>query len=457
MALLAPVTRKLALAQAASSPRRVILIFSPNGPMSAAGPASGTETNFTLHDWWKPLERHKADGLFMSHMAATGSGTVQGDGHGLGGQVFGGFGSGSGDAAYQPLGETIDQVIGKRLEAEGRGGVVRSVVWGNTGLSRSGGTAEAFSAGESRSIVPETDPSVAWSQLFAGFVDPGPNPDEARAAALLARNQSVLDFVVQDCKALQNELGAEGMALLEDHCTTVRSIEKNLVNGGALGRCVAPADPGELDWSDPENVDAQSDAFGNLITSTLACELTSVVAYQFGGQAARNRLAEKYGIPTSPVADSGDSGPAHHPWTHQPDGEAKVEALRIFTSFYAEQVANLLDKLKTTNDLSGNPLMDSTVVLWLSELGGNETNLDNHQTGSMPAMLFGKGQGTFKTGRYYRGKSPDGLFSPSADDARPAGAELAQVLVAIQHYMGLTDLSTVGATGVNGPFDWLYG
>jgi len=86
MTVLAPVVRQLdASAATATSPRRVILLYSPNGPMSATGPATGSETTFTLHDWWKPLERHKAEGIFLSHMAPTGAGVVTGNGHQLGG------------------------------------------------------------------------------------------------------------------------------------------------------------------------------------------------------------------------------------------------------------------------------------------------------------------------------------------------------------------------------------
>src|SRR5262245_3212153 len=102
MALLAPVLRAMdARGGGPTSPRRVILLFQPNGPMVATGPASGSETNFTFHDWWKPLEPHRADGIFFSKLSATGSQIVPGDAahnglaeaHGLGGQTFAGYGT----------------------------------------------------------------------------------------------------------------------------------------------------------------------------------------------------------------------------------------------------------------------------------------------------------------------------------------------------------------------------
>jgi hypothetical protein len=462
MTLLAPVVRQLdASAAPAASPRRIILLYSPNGPMSATGPATGTETAFTLHDWWKPLERHQADGIFMSHMAPTGAGTVVGNGHQLGGQTYSGFGAGVGSDLYAQKGATIDQIIGKRLQSEQRAGIAPSLVWGNYKQSQAGGTGDAFAVAAGRNIIPETDPSNAWTQLFASFMAPTQDPAALkRAAALLARNQSILDFVIQDCSSLQGALGAEGTRLLDDHCSAVRNMETALMSGmtGAVSSCAKPVNPGKKDWANPENIDSQTSSFIDLMATTLACELSHVIAFQFGGQAARNRLATTYHVPSSPLTDSGDPGdigPAHHPWTHQGNSDLKTQAMQIFTTFYATQVALLIDKLKTTLDASGKPLLDSTVVLWPSELGGNENNTDFHQTGAVPVMLFGNGQGTFKTGRYLHGKTAD--TGSSGSGYQEAGRDMARLLVSIQQYMGLTDVNTVGATGVNGPLLALNG
>jgi hypothetical protein len=219
--------------------------------------------------------------------------------------------------------------------------------------------------------------------------------------------------------------------------------------------CEQPADPGDGDWTNPNNIDDQTGTFFDLMSMTLACELSHVVSFQFGGQAARNRLADYYGVPSSPKADSGDSGPAHHPWTHQDvDSATARDALRIFTSFYSERVALLLDGLSTTIDASGKPLLDSTMVVWFSELGGNSGNGDAHQTGSVPALVFGGGQGTFRTGRYIRGPSPD--VGSSGSDYQEAGRVSARLLLSMAHYMGLNDMTRIGATDINGPLELLH-
>jgi hypothetical protein len=436
MTILAPVLRATdARGDGPTAPRRVILVFQPNGPMVATGPASGSETDFTLHDWWKPLEAHKTDGIFLSNLATTGASVVPGNGHGLGGQLFSGYGV-LPDDQYASAGPTIDQTIGKHLEANGAAGKVRSVVWGL------GGGGYTWWAGPGLDVLPETDPSKAWAGLFSG-------PDPNDAAALL-RQKSILDVVSQDCEALRNALGKEGMERLDDHCTTLRQMEKA---AGTSLSCSTPTDPGENDWTNPENIDAQMAAFTDLMALTLVCEATHVIAFQFGSQGARLRLASDYGVPSSGVVDSGDSGPAHHPWTHNSltQGDT-VEAMRIFQTFYSTKLAMLIDKLKTTVDASGSPLLDSTVVLSLSELGGTEANdYQGHITSAVPGILFGSGQGTFNTGRYIQGPS-SGVSNPGDADG---GRMTAELLVSVMQYMGL-DVTTVGETGVSGPLDLLY-
>jgi hypothetical protein len=455
MALLAPLLRKTeALGASTASPRRLVLVYQPDGPMVVTGPASGTETDFTLHDWWKPLERHKNDGIFFSHMSATGAGVVTGSDHHLGGQVFAGYGADQPGKIY--VGPTIDQVISKRLEAENRSGLRRSVAWGLLGND----SGPAFVADEGRGITVEADPSKAWADLFSGFNAPPPNDAaKAHAALLQARDQSVLDFVTANCNALKDSLGAEGMRLLDDHCTTVQKMAQNLSAGisQAAMSCAKPTDPASMNWSDPENVDAQISSFFDLAAATLACELSYVVAFQFGGVAARNRIPSKYNVPSSSVVDTSDSGPAHHPWTHNVPSAEKTTALQIFQTFYCTQVASLLDRLKSTVDAYGNPLLDSTMVIVASELGGNEKNTDPHQTSCVPAMVFGSGQGLFKTGRYIHGKSPELGSQPNVPAFQEGGRDMARLLVSAIQYMGLTDVNTVGATGVKGPLQALYG
>jgi hypothetical protein len=329
-----------------------------------------------------------------------------------------------------------------------------SVVWGNANRATAGGTGEPFARAANTYVNPETNPSAAFRQLFTGFMPPSAmvNP---REQLLFNRDKGVLAATRADCNRLKDSLGAEGVRLLEEHCSTLSNLEQRLVQPRppAASACTVPPDPGQnaTHWTNRDNMVGQTDAFWDLTAAALACELTHVVGYQFGGQAARNQLPASLGVPTAPTQDSGDSGPAHHPWTHNAHNDTKIAALRVFYRAYADGVARLIDRLKSTRDVAGQPLINSTMVLWLSEMGGFASNRDNHMTACSPVLVFG-GPNVIRGNRYLRGPSPEAKTGAGVVEAGRQGARL---LVSAFHHMGFTDVNTVGAANVTGPLTTL--
>jgi hypothetical protein len=173
-----------------------------------------------------------------------------------------------------------------------------------------------------------------------------------------------------------------------------------------------------------------------------------VIGFSFGATAARFGIPTKYMIPSAAKVDSGDAGPQHHAWTHTYNNSPeKRQALKTFYLWYSEAVAGLIDKLKATPDVNGKPLMDSTLVLWTSELGHRPGggSLEPHPNDNIPVLLFGDGGGAFKTDRLYQGM---------ANDA--AALALHQLFVSVIQHAGLPDITSFGNRGT-GPLDWLRG
>jgi hypothetical protein len=108
-------------------------------------------------------------------------------------------------------------------------------------------------------------------------------------------------------------------------------------------------------------------------------------------------------------------------------------------------------------DAYGSPLLDSTMVLVVPELGGNEKNDDPHQNRCVPAMVFRNGQGTFKTGRYIHGKSPDTGGDPGNTACKEGGRDMARLLISAIQSMGFNDVNKVGASDATGPLAALAG
>jgi hypothetical protein len=446
MALLAPALR-MRDAGAAGEPRRVILLYRGNGPMNVIGPVTNgsAQTNFTLHDWWSPLEPYKAEGIFLSHMAPTLCGNFPRskddipNGHGIGGQTYSGYGTGD-TRGYLCNGRTIDQVIGERLQQKGAQGATRSVVWGLQNSHH-----EAFHSGPLKPIPPNTNPVNAWTEMFSQLIPAG-TTDEAKqiAARAFARRKSILDFMKADCLATKDALGREGMPLLESHCNTIREMETALQTqmngGGAGGVCTKPEKPtgASAFWSSVENQEAKMEAFASIIAATLSCQLTHVIGFQLCGQASRATLPSKYAVPST----GGTGGYEFHNWTHKNTSSQQHRVMGIFQKYYSTQVAVLLKKLKERG------LLHSTLVVDVSEMGGfnkEGTGIAVHNPGGVPVMLYGGTAGGFKPGRYIKGKSKEENSSYQLFH-KDAGVDMARILISVMHYMGLTDVHHVGVS-----------
>lgn len=438
LAIAAPAFRMIEDVHAqGSSPARMINYFSCNGPMNESGPANygndRTNGDFQLSDWWKALEVHKDVGTFISHLAPTNSGPASMIGHSAGGQQFDGFYADN----YSVDGPTIHHLIGQFLAAEGRAGKEQSVVWGLDGGKGVG--RHPFSTARNRAINPETNPRDAWAQIFAGFTAPNANPAQiALAKEQMQRKQSMLDAVKDDCNRLKNALGSEGMQVLDDHCSKIREIELNILDqldsnapvGGSCARIDQPDDTGD--------VSRKATLFNDLIVAVLSCELTHVVAFQTAAAGGHIKV---------PGASRG-----HHAYTHDGNSNTKYNALKSCQNFYSNQMVDLVTKLKNTNDVFGKPLIESTAVLWKSELGGytNEGNI--HPESGIPEMIFGGGS-KFAHNKYIRGASENS--GRGGQQFVEAGKQAAQTLLAMKHHMGMME-NEVGARKNLEVWDKLY-
>ena len=94
--------------------------------------------------------------------------------------------------------------------------------------------------------------------------------------------------------------------------------------------------------------------------------------------------------------------------------------------------ARFLDRLKATPDANGQPLLDSTVVMFGSGMG----NASSHSSRNLPIMVAGGG---FKTGQHHR-------FERHGRDGRP----LCDLYVSILQQLGVeTDRFSTSTGNLN--------
>jgi hypothetical protein len=93
----------------------------------------------------------------------------------------------------------------------------------------------------------------------------------------------------------------------------------------------------------------------------------------------------------------GDFGNNHHLLSHD---ASKVEALIQINTWYSEQHAKLIAKLKAVPEAGGGTLFDNTLIFFANPLSDGNA----HRKIDLPLMLAG-GKWAFKTGRYVDFKS----------------------------------------------------
>jgi hypothetical protein len=190
--------------------------------------------------------------------------------------------------------------------------------------------------------------------------------------------------VLADVDGLAPKLGATDKTKLDQYLTSVRELEKRVVELGPQVTCTpgtAPPKKDQLDY--PAHVKAMMD----LIGLAFACDATRVVTLMFGN-AVSGRTHQFLGV----------SG-GHHDISHHMNDPGLIAQLAKIGAWEMQQLGYLLGKLKDQPDsVEGQNLLYNSAVFCSSDISdGNRHNHDD-----MPIVLGGHGGGRLKPGQHVR-------------------------------------------------------
>jgi hypothetical protein len=394
--LVAPEAR----AQNAALPKRLCVLFTPNGSVPGNYFGSGNTSTFTPGSIFDPLMTHKEDILILDRIDMQAAQTSAGDAHGVGmgcmltgknlqaGELFkaGMGGPGSGWADNISVDQLIAQTVGmstrlRSLELAGKR--FAGNVWSRMSYT-----------GPAVPVNPLDNPQVAFDTVFKADNMAG-SPEAAR---LIARRTSVLDNAVAELGALKARLGAEDRVKLETHTAALEDIEMRL--GTVSGDCTPPprptvmaSPPVEANASGMEVINAANDtdfpvataANLDIIAGAFACDVTRVASLIFCP--SRSDV----------VMTWLNFNESHHEVSHYgaPTTNDRDNKLTRMNQWYAEQISNFVTKLKSIPEGDGT-LFDNTLIVWVNELGEGPP----HTHTRIPFSIIGHCQGYFNTGRY---------------------------------------------------------
>jgi hypothetical protein len=233
-------------------------------------------------------------------------------------------------------------------------------------------------ASETLPLAPEPNPRTVFEKLFGG------GSGAERAAHLrerLARRKSVLDFVLEDARALNRDLGRNDRQKVDEYLAGIRQIEQQIEKAERFPLPQAGlGQPGGV----PEDHTTHVDLMYDLMALAFQTDSTRVASFAVAPEGSNRPF------PTLGISEG------HHYLTHHGYKQEKILKVAQIERWYMERFARFLRKLDGMKEPDGTTVLDNSMIVYGCAIGdGNKHNHDE-----LPVVLAGGGGGTLRPGRH---------------------------------------------------------
>ncbi|MEO1266878.1 MAG: DUF1552 domain-containing protein [Myxococcota bacterium] len=382
-------------------PTNLLLVYHPNGLEEGWQPTGG-RLDFTLSQVLAPLEPYRDQLLILGGFRGGIQNEVQAHSEGMASMWTGARLTDPAAFAGHP---SIDQLVAQQLGASTLFPSLELGVQSQSGAFRN--TTAMIYRGAGQPLQPEDDPNQLYERVFGAALG-----DPRQIAQKRQEQGSILDLVMEDLRAVQAHYGTADRLRLEAHQEALRSIERRLDQAGQL-TCEAQFDGHSLTRrqvvADSVHFPFMSDLQMELIALAFTCGLTRVASLQYSDSTSAAAIPG--------VNDDQGIHAVMHTGT-------RLEKVRINT-WFAGQLAVLLDKLQSVVFEDGTTLLDETLVVW-----GTEMAVGNHLNDPIPFIVAGGGaDGYFNLGQWVH-------YSDKPRHTR--------LLITLLHAMGLEEIQALG-------------
>jgi hypothetical protein len=397
---------------ATGAPLRAAFLYFPNGVIPSAWWPSSEGTDFEFSRTLKPLEASRKMIQVMGGLDQRNAEPGP-DGAGDHARANGTFLTGvrmRKSAADVHAGISIDQVMAREIGHLTRFPSLEFTCdYGRkTGACDSGySCAYQYNLSWSSPTTPmaaEYNPRLVFERLFGSG-----SPDQRKEN--LARRQqeqrSLLDFVMEDARTMQQRLGSRDKDKLEQYLTGVREIETRIQKAERFG---AAKDPGiETPSGVPSGYAEYIQIMFDMMILAFQTDSTRVATLLLAHDGS-NRSFPEIGVPEG-----------HHDLSHHFDNSEKIGKVAQIDLWYVQQFATFLKKLEDTKDVDGQSLLHNSMIIY----GGGNADGNRHTHTNLPLILAGEGGGTLTTGRMkkFGSKPMSNLFLSMTDRMGIKGLE----------------------------------
>ncbi len=228
-------------------------------------------------------------------------------------------------------------------------------------------------------VTPEPNPRQVFERLFgAGDAMQRRSNYEQRQAT----DRSVMDFVLEEARDVQRQLGNHDSQKFDEYLSVVRDIEKRLKSAEQF------TEVPETDAPTPAGIPADFGQYMDFMYDMLILAFrtdstrvaTLLLAYD-----GSNRIFPQLGIPEG-----------HHYLTHNQRVEEMALKVARIDRFYVERFARFLEKMSQTEDVDGSSLLHNSMIVY----GGAIADGNRHTHDNLPVILAGHAGGAFHCGRH---------------------------------------------------------
>jgi len=327
---------------------------------------------------------------------------------------------------------SLDQVYAEHVGDQTRFSSLVMSTDGGIGTPRAAQTLSFNRTG--RAIPAEQSPKNLFDMLFV--------KSDAKAARRLAKNESVLDEVLEDANDLRGILSSGDRERLDEYLDSVREAETRVQKAKEwVNRPLPTVDRAKMEADiSPESPRLYVQTMLDMIYLAFKTDSTRVATYQIGrenGAGVSDRLARAVGFNLA------------HQLTHATKDPGGWKNLGIYCRFLNEEFARFTTRLKETPEPAGTgSMLDNSLLLFGSASSAF------HLSRNYPLVLAGGRNMGFKHGRYlnYAGANPIGGAwrggpEPYTKEIKQEDQPLTRVFVTMLQQLGMKTDSFAGATG----------
>jgi Protein of unknown function (DUF1552) len=377
-------------AKTASSPAtRLGFVYVPNGIINSSWLPKSAGADFEFNATMKALEPYRENMLVLSNLAQI-NGRSLGDGGGdharAGATWLTGVHPKKTEGADIHSGVSADQIAAREFSkvtqfASLEIGVEAPSLAGGCDSGYSCAYTNTFSWSSPTTPNPmEVNPRVLFERLFGD----GDSTDPAARMAALQERGSLLDFVKGSVDRLETRLGQGDRRKLTEYLDAIRDIERRIQKAEEQNATLKMPVI-NLPVAAPEEFQDHARLMMDLMVIAWQADLTRVVSFMLAREGS-NRSYRAIGI-----------SDGHHDCTHHQNDPEKIAKTIKINTYHVQQLAYLVDRLKSTPDGDGT-LLDHSMLLY----GSSISDGNRHTHTDLPLTLIGGGSGTLKGGRHIR-------------------------------------------------------